>query len=171
MEFKTRYNYLIVIGRIVLSIFFAATAVLLLYVIGDHTQKEDAKGIEIFFASIFTLIMIYLCYHFLSILVIQSYNFELRNTSLIKTSVFTRKQKTYQIAEIKGFSTSNYPLKIWNFKSIILYLNSGEKFELPQFLYFNFEEIGSQLTSNSIYELGHETYKWKFFDSRHYKYE
>ncbi|MNR26767.1 hypothetical protein D3C85_1440030 [compost metagenome] len=115
--------------------------------------------------------MIYLTYHFADVILKQSNSFIIEEQNIFKISILFGKKELIKANQIKGFSTSEYPIKIWNFKSIILYLENGKKIELPQFLYFNFNEIENQFIEKSIRKLGHEKYKWKFFDSRYYKYE
>lgn len=168
--FKTRFNYLILVGRFILMLFFGTLSVFLMYLIIEKLKLQSYSN-EVLQLVLFNFILMYLTYHFVAIICKQSYNFELEEGNIFKISIFSDKKELLKTDQIKGFSTSIYPIKVWNFKSIILYLKNGKKLELPQFLYFNFNEIENKLIENSVIKLGHEKYKWKFFDSRHYQYE
>lgn len=169
-QFKTRFNYLILITRFISVLFFGALSAMMIYTIIQNLKSNDYLAV-IFFGTVFTSIIIYLTYYFAKIIFKQSYNLKIEENNIFKISILSGKKELLKINEIKGFSTSEYPIKIWTFKSIILYLENGMKIELPQFLYFNFNEIEGELFKNSILKFGHEKYKWKFFDSRYYQYE
>ncbi|MEG0848310.1 MAG: hypothetical protein RSD71_00940 [Flavobacterium sp.] len=168
--FKTQFNYLILVGRFILMLFFGTLSVFLMYLIIEKLKLQSYSN-EVLQLVLFNFILMYLTYHFVVIICKQSYNFEIEESNIFKISIFSDKKELLKTDQIKGFSTSIYPIKVWNFKSIILYLKNGKKLELPQFLYFNFNEIENKLIENSVIKLGHEKYKWKFFDSRHYQYE
>ena len=170
MLFKTNFNYVILILRFFSLLFFGALSAGMIYVIILNLKSDDYLA-TIFFGMLFTSLMIYFTYLFIIAIIKQSYNFTFEEGSIYKISVLSRKKELLKITEIKGFSTSEYPLKIWNFKSIILYFQNGKKIELPQFLYFNFKEIENKLIENSIRKFGHEKHKWKSITSRHYEFE
>ena len=88
----------------------------------------------------------------------------------IRDTVFNT-EKVYNLYDIKGFSLTKYPTKIWTFKEIIIYMKNGDKIELPQFLYLNFKDFKDAFEICGLEYLGFEEYSWKFLDSRHYKYE
>jgi hypothetical protein len=167
---KTKFNYLILIGRIFFTSFF-----LLLSFLAFYTAYLELNGngfsVMILFAFIFLLILIYLIYHFADLIINQSYNIFICKTSISKVSIFNSRKRSFDFNQIKGFSTSDYPIKIWTFKSIIVYLNSGEKIEIPQFLYFNFKAIEEVLINNAVKNFGYEEFKWKSFNLRYYKFE
>lgn len=169
-SFKTRFNYLILVGRFILMLFFGTLSVFLMYLIIEKLKLQGYSN-EVLPLALFNFILLYLTYHFIVIIYNQSYNFEIEEHKIFKISIFSGKKELLKTDQIKGFSTSIYPIKVWNFKSIILYLKNGKKLEMPQFLYFNFNEIENKLIENSVTKLGHEKYKWKFFDSRHYEFE
>ena len=168
--FKTRFNYLILVGRFILMLFFGTLSVFLMYLIIEKLKLQGYSN-EVLPLALFNFILLYLTYHFIVIIYNQSYNFEIEEHKIFKISIFSGKKELLKTDQIKGFSTSIYPIKVWNFKSIILYLKNGKKLEMPQFLYFNFNEIENKLIENSVIKLGHEKYKWKFFDSRYYEFE
>ncbi|GGF25957.1 hypothetical protein [Flavobacterium limi] len=169
-HFRTQFNYIILVGRFIFTIFFAGLSVLMLYLIIENFMAKDYLAMMIF-GIIFNLIMIYFTYLLIIAIIKQSYNFTFEEGSIYKISVLSRQKELLKTTEIKGFSTSEYPLKIWNFKSLILYFQNGKKIELPQFLYFNFKEIENKLIENSIRKFGHEKHKWKSITSRHYEFE
>ncbi|KIO51134.1 hypothetical protein IW18_19165 [Flavobacterium hibernum] len=169
-QFKTRYNYLILVARFIFTIFFGALSIIMIYVLIKDSKSNNYLS-EFFFGIVFNIIMIYLTYHFAILIIKQSYNFKIEENSIFKISILSGRKELLKTNQIKGFSISEYPIKIWNFKSIILYLANGKKIELPQFLYFNFNKIENELIENSITKLGHEKHKWKSFDSRYYEYE
>ena len=83
----------------------------------------------------------------------------------------TLKTKTIYKDNIKGFSTSKVPYRIWNFKQIIIYLKDGTKINIMQFAYFNFNKIELTLVEKKYNYLGHEKYIWKWVNRRVYKYD
>lgn len=168
--FKTQFNYLILVGRFILMLFFGMLSVFLMYLIIEKLKLQGYSN-EVLPFVLFNFILLYLTYHFIVIIYKQSYNFEIEERKIFKIYIFSGKKELLKTDQIKGFSTSIYPVKVWNFKSIILYLKNGKKLEMPQFLYFNFNKIENKLIENSVTKLGHEKYKWKFFDSRHYEFE
>ena len=169
-QFRTRFNYLILITRVISVLFFGALSAMMIYIVIQNLQSNDYLAV-IFFGTLFTSIMVYLTYYFAKIIFNQSYNFKIEENNIFKISILSGKKELLKTNEIKGFSTSEYPLKIWTFKSIILYLENGKKIELPQFLYFNFGKIEDEFIKNSIRNLGHEKHKWKLWDSRYYEFE
>lgn len=168
--FKTRFNYIILILRFIFSIFFAGLSFIMIYILIENL-KSKGFSTEVIFAIIFSMIMIYLAYHFIVLIIKQSNNFIIDEGNIFIVSILSGKKELLKKTDIKGFSTSEYPLKIWTFKSIILYLQNGKKIEFPQFLYFNFNEIENMLIENSIRNFGHEKHKWKSIISRHYEFE
>jgi hypothetical protein len=74
-------------------------------------------------------------------------------------------------AEIKGFSLSEYPIRLKGVQSILLYLINGQKIEFPQFLFLNFRKLTTALEESGIPFLGEEPYIWKWIDSREYKFD
>ena len=110
-------------------------------------------------------------YRFVKLLLTERMNILLENDQLILKDALTSALKNFDKKEIKGFSSSIYQTKIWNFKAIIIYFTNETKIEFPQFLYWNFKEIKSELESNDITYLGEEPYRWKWFDTRYYLFD
>ena len=154
----------------IFSIFFAGLSLTIIYLIIENLKLKGFSS-DIIFEIIFNIIMIYLTYHFFIPIIKQSNNLIIEEGNIYKVSILCGKKELLKKNDIKGFSTSEYPLKIWTFKSIILYLQNGQKVEFPQFLYFNFNEIENILIENSIRNFGYEKHKWKSITSRHYEFE
>ncbi len=57
------------------------------------------------------------------------------------------------------------------FKQVIIYLNDGTKLDLMQFNFFNFKCIKQALIDLQYTYLGYESYKWKWFDDRYYRFD
>ena len=114
---------------------------------------------------------LFLVYRFGKILLTERNELIFESGQLSLKDAITGKKNEIDKGEIKGYSTTIYQTKVWNFKSLILYLNNGDKLEFPQFLYWNFEDISQSFSDNSIQYLGHEPYRWKWFDTRHYLYD
>ncbi len=98
-------------------------------------------------------------------------NLFLEEKDIILKDAVNSKEKRIPKNKVKGFSTTTYNTRAWNFKSLILYLANGDKIEFPQFLYWNFKDFKVALEENNIQYLGHEPYRWKWFDKRHYQYD
>lgn len=101
----------------------------------------------------------------------ERFTMKIEAGTLFVTDVLRFKKRALAAADIKGFSLSEYPLRGFKFKSILVYLKNGEKLEFPQFLFLNFRKLAQCLEQNGIRFLGNEPYVWKWIDSRYYKYD
>ncbi|MDP2174721.1 MAG: hypothetical protein Q8K70_02295 [Bacteroidota bacterium] len=98
-------------------------------------------------------------------------NYLITDQTIEEFNVLTLKTKTIYKDDIKGFSTSKVPYRIWDFKQIIIYLKDGTKIDIMQFAYFNFKKIKPTLVNKKYNYFGHEPYIWKWFNSRVYRYD
>jgi len=169
-SFKSKYNYLILFLRVAGLIFFAFLFTFSLKMTPELLEAEKYSFKSIFGMGAFLFGMGFLGYLFGKLVFIQRIILHIENHNLKIIYAITRTKKDLKAKDIKGFSVSVYPIKVWNFKSIILYFENGQKAELPQFLYFNFKKIPEALESLDIKNFGHEPFRWKGLDSRHYKY-
>ena len=118
-----------------------------------------------------TFLVIFLCYRFLKLLRTQRKILSFENNYLKVIDAIFKSERLIDKSEIKGFSLTTYPTKVWDFKEILIYLTTGEKIELPQFLYTNFKDIKSEFERKGLKFLGHERFRWKFLDSRYYQFD
>lgn len=168
---RGKYNYLVLFFRFLILIGSCIYLYVLLEIIPDYWQENRnylVKAIGILAGFLLAYILINRMIRFLNY---QRYNFFLYNDRITMKNVISGKETDILIQEIKGYSLSNYPTKIRDFKEIIIYLKNGKKIELPQFLFFNFKDLMQSLNMSDINFLGHENFKWKFLDSRVYQYE
>ncbi len=169
--FYTKINYLVILGRALFSIFFLLLSLTIILNFPDFIEVENSNFGFIIGTILFLFVVLFLFYRFGKSFLHESNVLIFENNGVTKKNLILRKSVILRFTEIKGFSTSNYPTKIWNYKSIIIYLRSGEKIEIPQFLYFNFKDISFELEKAGIKRFGHEKFRWKFFDSRYYDFE
>ena len=169
--FHTKINYLVILGRFLCSIFFLLFSLAIILKFSDFIDVENSNLKFTLGTILFLFLMLFFTYRFGKSFLYDSNVLIFENNRVIKKNIILRKSVIIRFTEIKGFSTSNYPTKIWNWKSIIIYLGNGEKIEIPQFLYFNFKNISLELEKAGIISLGHEKFRWKFFDSRYYDFE
>ena len=171
-DFKTKYNYLVFGLRLLFFLFSIALFLgFIFYAAPKVIQREDF-GIKLFIGLLAALFLaIFLPYRFGKLLLTQRNILAFEDGCLIVTDAILKKQYVVSNYEIKGFSLSKYPTKIWDFDEVVIYLNNGNKMELPQFLYWNFKDIKPAFDDNDVMFLGHEPFRWKFLDSRHYQFD
>lgn len=73
------------------------------------------------------------------------------------------KRENLILSQIEGYLISDYPMRFWTFKCLGLYFKTGERWELPQFLYWNFGDIGPMLEEAGIDYLGSEKYRFRWW--------
>ena len=93
------------------------------------------------------------------------------NNGIQEYNYLTFSSRYIQRNDIKGFSSSSIPYKLTPFKQVIIYLNDGTKLDLMQFNFFNFKRIKQALIDLQYTYLGYESYKWKWFDDRYYRFD
>jgi len=168
-DFKTYFNPFVAIGRLAFSIFFCGLTCLLIYLMFRDFKINGLKqyltillGVTIF-GTVFQI--------FFKAFITTTKNYLITDKTIEEFNLLTFSRKTIYKDDIKGFSTSKVPYRIWNFKQIIIYLKDGTKISLMQFAYFNFKKIKPILVDKKYNYLGHEPYIWKWFDSRVYRYD
>lgn len=171
-DFKTRFNYLLLGLRALFFLFFVALFLGLIFYAAPKIIRSDDFGIRLFIGLLAALfIAIFLPYRFGKLLLTQRNVLSFKNGDLILTDAILNKRIVISKKEIKGFSLSKYPTKVWDFHELIVYLANGNKIELPQFLYWNFKELRPAFEENGLSFLGYERFRWKFFDSRYYQFD
>lgn len=171
-NFKTKFNYIIFGLRVIFFLFFTILFFVLLYKVIPRLSSYTTADFKIalgLFAAFF--VFTFLPYRFGKLLIKERNDIVLSGNSLVLKDAVTSKKKSYDISLIKGFSTTVYQTRIWSFKEIIFYFNNGDKVHFPQFLYWNFKDIKQSLIDNGVNYLGHEPYRWKWFDTRHYLFD
>jgi hypothetical protein len=168
-DFKTYYNPLIGIGRLAFSFFFGGLTCFVIYLFIHDFNINSNKQHFLFIlgALIFGAIFQMFFKEFIS----TTKNYKIGVSSIEEFNFLTLSTKTIYENEIKGFSSSIIPYRIWDFKQIIIYLKDGSKINLMQFAYFNFKEIKPCLLEKKYNYLGHEPYIWKWINSRVYRFD
>lgn len=116
-----------------------------------------------FFGAIFLM--------FFKAFITTTKNYLIQDNCIEEFNVLTLRTNRIKKHDIKGFSSSTVPYRIWNFHQIIIYLNDGSKINIMQFAYFNFKDIKPTLVGKNYNYLGHEPYIWKWPDSRVYAFD
>lgn len=130
---------------------------------------ENVLGVKLVFGIIAGVFLaFYFPYHLAKLLLTQRKNIVFQSGQLILKDAVSFTEILIDKSNLKGFSTSICQTNVWGFKTIIFYFVNGGKMEFPQFLYWNFKDIKPALEDNKISYLGHEPYRWKWFDTRHY---
>jgi hypothetical protein len=170
--FATKYNYLIFGLRSLFFLFFVGLLIGFFAYSVPKFINERAFSFKLIVGMLAaTFLVVFLCYRFLKLLVTQRKILVFEDEHLKIIDAIFRSERTIHKSEIKGFSLTSYPTKMWDFKEILIYLSNGEKIELPQFLYWNFKAIKSGLELNRLKFLGFEKFRWKFLDSRYYEFD
>jgi hypothetical protein len=169
--FKTTYNYLILGLRTTFFLFFILLLIALICLAPELLESEDYSFKTWSGLSCGIFLLNLLTFRFGKLLKTQRNNLIIKDKKIIIQDTIFKTEKVYELNEIKGFSLSKYPTKIWNFKEIIIYVKNGDKIEFPQFLYLNFKDFKTSFENYGLAFLGFEEYSWKFLDKRNYKYE
>ena len=171
-NFKTNYNYIVFGLRVLFLIIFIGLFFIFIFKAIPHFLADNTFSFNLVLGLIAGLFLtLFLPYRFIKILLTERNNIIIRNHQLFLIDSITSEERFVNKSDIKGFSTSVYQTNAWDFKTIIFYFSDGKKIEFPQFLYWNFKEIEQQLIDNRILYLGHEPYRWKWFDTRHYLFD
>ena len=171
-HFNTRYNYFVFGLRLLFLLFFTGLLLAFVFKVIPFLLTDKLNWVKIICgipAGLF--ILSFFVYRFAKLLLTERMNIFLGSGQMILKDALTSAINDFDKKDIKGFSSSIYQTKIWNFKTIILYFTDETKMEFPQFLYWNFKEIKSALESNNITYLGEEPYRWKWFDTRYYLFD
>lgn len=171
-DFKIKYNYFIFGLRLLFFLFFLTLLFSFIFFAGPQISTGGNLNFKLFIGLLAGLFLaFFLAYRFGKLLLTQRIVIKLQNGKLIKSDALLKKEDMISVEDIKGFSLTTYPTKVWDFKEITIYLNNGDKIELPQFLYWNFKDIKKTLELNNIKFLGTEPFRWRFLDRRHYHFE
>ena len=168
-EFKTHFNPVIAVFRALFLLLIIGVICFFIFLLVTNSIEFSSHNI---FVLLFFLV---LCgsffYIILHALIKSTKSYRIKESGLDVYNIITLTLTSLDKNDIKGFSTSVVPYRIWNFKQITIYIKDGRKFELMQFEFFNFKKISESLIERNYEFLGQEPYIWKWFDSRVYKYE
>jgi hypothetical protein len=143
---------------------------LLFYLPGILSSSQDllgVMGIMVAFVFVYSLIT----FKFWRAVLTERFSMVITHDQVIIKDHLLFRTSVLRSEEIKGFSLSEYPIRISGIQSILLYLVNGQKIEFPQFLFFNFKKLSRSLRECGIPFLGEEPYRWKWIDSRIYKFD
>ncbi len=168
-DLKTYFNPLVPIGRLAFSIFFGGLTCYIIYLFFRDFKTNGFK--EYFFIILGATVFAVVFQMFYKALITTTKNYIITDQTIKEFNLLTQKTKTIYKDDIKGFSTSTVPYRIWNIKLVIIYLKDGTKIDIMQFAYFNFKKIKPALVDKKYKCLGHEPYIWKWVNSRIYKYD
>lgn len=170
-DFKTRYNYQILIARFFALLLFVAITVFYVFdgfpIIIESHKTNIAMYISLFLGLLTFLIVIF---RFVKVLVTQRFDLTVTSSFIDTRDIFLSKNTRISKEQIKGFSQTIYSSK-YNTPSILLYLNDGTKMEFPQFLYKNFNQLKDELQKHNYNYFGTEPLRWKSFYSRQYTFD
>jgi len=168
-EFKTYFNPLVPIGRLAFSIFFGGLTCFIIYLLFRDFKTNGIK--EYLYMLLGATVFGAIFQMFFKAFITRTKNYLITNQTIEEFNILTLKTKTIHKDDIKGFSTSKIPYRIWDFKQVIFYLKDGTKIDIMQFAYFNFRKIKPTLIDKKYNYLGDEPYIWKWFNSRVYRYD
>lgn len=166
---KTYFNPVIALGRLAFSLFFFGVTCLVIYYAITHFETNGIK--QLFTLLIGAALFAAMFHMFFKAFIATTKNYLIQDNSIAEFDVLTFGTKTINKGDIKGFSTSTVPYRIWNFQQIIIYLKDGTKIDIMQFAYFNFKDIKPTLLDKNYKYFGHEPYIWKWPNSRVYTFE
>ena len=168
-NFKTYFNPIIPIGRLIFALFFLSLFIMMFYALFRDFQTSGFKEYLMIFLGIVFFGAV--AEMFITPFLTATKNYAIDDRVIKEFNFLTFEAKVIPKEMVKGFSTSKIQYRIWNFKQIIIYLKDGSKIDLMQFAYFNFKEIKPLLIEKGYPYLGHEPYVWKWPNSRRYQYD
>ncbi len=171
-DFKSRFIYIVFIARLSLLLLLLSCLIMFVVVGVPSFFKKNEVFLAILISVAGIAFQLFVLYSFGKATLTQRYKLIEINNEVFIQDFFSK--KTISSSEIKGFSISNYGNRsIYRYiKTIIIYCHSGQKIELPQFLYWNFEEIRHfLLESELITYLGEEGFQWKNLFNRTYTFD
>lgn len=127
---RGKFNYLIFFLRLIFAAVFLACSLAAL-IMGPRQWFADhdlSGAVDL----TFTLLLLLSFVNFKISRAVWTERFTMRVAadSVIITDLILFKRRVLRSEDIKGFSLSEYPLRGINFKSILLYLDNGQKVEL-----------------------------------------
>ena len=166
-----QFNYVLFLIRILFVLAWSALVIgLLFFLPGQLSQKHDLSGVVGVIAG-FVFVFSIITVKFWRAIWTERFGLIITPDGVIVKDHLLFRSFTLRHGEIKGFSLSEYPVKIKGIQSILLYRVNGRKIEFPQFLFLNFRKITKALEESGISFLGEEPYIWKWVDSRIYKFD
>jgi hypothetical protein len=165
LPFNTRLNPIVPITRLLFGIaliFGGFVPIIISYV-------ED--GFE--FKIVFILIPVFMTsigFLFMSAFIKETKTYKLDKLGLIEKNWLLNKSMTISMSEIKGYSLSIVPYQFGDVNEILIYSINQQVISLKKFNYLNYKDIQDALDKMGVRFLGTESYRWKWFNSRVYKF-
>jgi len=166
-----KFNYFVFFLRIIFWVIFLPCSIAAIIFCPEESRSHHDLWGVIAMTFAFFLLLFYFNFKIGRAIWTERFTMRIEEGRIIVTDLFTFRKRVFQAADIKGFSLSEYPLRGLKVKSILLYLDNGQKIEFPQFLFFNFKRLTQALQENGFKFLGEEPYVWKWVDSRYYKFD
>jgi|GEM_PF-6433957 len=168
---RAQFNYIVFLIRILFVLAWSALVIgLLFFLPRELSRTHDLSGVLAIMAG-FIFVCSMATFKFWRAVWTERYNMVIADNQVTIKDQLLFRSFVLRNDEIKGFSLSEYPIRISGIKSILLYLINGEKIEFPQFLIFNFKKLTRALEKSGVPFLGEEPYIWKWIDSRRYKFD
>lgn len=135
-----------------------------LWLINQRVQRSVDHSFSVIVSIIIGLVLIpWLFLRYMVAVRDQRHVLRIELRQISARLVGKRNERYLTPPEIVGYRISDYPMRFWNFKCLVLYLKTGERWELPQFLYWNFRDIAPGLEQIGVEYLGTEKYRFKWW--------
>lgn len=168
---RAKFNYILFVIRILFVLAWSAAVVgSLCYMPGDLGRTHELSGVIGVMAGFICVFSLF-TFKLWRAVWTERFSMHINPGQVIIKDHLLFRSFALRTDEIKGFSLSEYPIRISGVQSILLYLINGEKIEFPQFLFFNFKKLAKGLEQDGVPFLGKEPYIWKWIDSRVYKFD
>ena len=166
-----QFNYILFLVRTLFVLSWSALVVgVLFFLPGQLSQKHDLSGVVGIIAG-FVFVFSIITFKFWRAIWTERFGLIITSDGVIVKDHLLFRSAALRQEEIKGFSLSEYPVRLKGVHSILFYLVNGQKIEFPQFLFLNFKKLTTALEESGITFLGEEPYIWKWVDSRIYKFD
>lgn len=167
-QFRTKFNYLVFAFLILMSFLLTAPLIYFIFRLAHLAVNESmTHSLKIFFGGLVIFGYPFLMFWHLTLLIRYSLVIA-NNRILLKENLFFQTSDITDI--IEGYSKTEFGQLQRSQNTLILYLETGKKINLPKFMSRNFKEIEQELINNNVPFLGNEPFKWKNIIQRAYQY-
>lgn len=160
----TRFNFIVFFLRIIMIVAILAMFIAFVWLVSQRIKRDADQSFGVYITIIVGLALIpWTFWRYLIALRDQRHILSIGLLDISEKSIGRSNRRLLTSSDIAGYKMSDYPMRFWNFKCLVIYLKTGERWELPQFLYWNFRDIGPALEEIGVEFLGTEKYRFKWW--------
>jgi len=165
---RGRVNYLVFFIRIIFCLGISFLAIWGAISLVRECLTDLPEAGELGRTIVFMILIFYVAFRLGQAAWHQRFTIRLVGDQIIVKDMILFKRRTLRSNDIKGFSLMEYTmggirLMGWvKGKSIMLYLEDGDKIEFPEFLFMNFTKMDRALEESGLQFFGIESIEWRW---------